>query len=126
MIRIKLNGICVNDQAKALAFYTEKIGFTKKQDIPMGEFRWLTVGHLDDDIEFVLEPDALESARVFYADLYEKGIPATALSVDNMDETYKELTSKGVKFQSEPQDMGGVMVAAFDDTCGNWIQLYQS
>lgn len=125
MIRIKLISIMVDDQAKALKFYTEKVGFTVKEDIPMGEFRWLTVGNSDDDLELVLEPNQLPSAQAFQKDLFEKGIPATALLVDDIDAEYQRLCKNDVKFKSEPQDMGGVMVASFDDTCGNYIQLYQ-
>lgn len=125
MIRIRLNSVCVSDQERALKFYTEKIGFTVKQDIPVGEFRWLTVGNSDDEIELVLEPNQLPSAQAFQKDLFEKGIPATALQVDDIDAEYKRLCDNGVTFKSEPQDMGGVMVASFDDTCGNYIQLYQ-
>ncbi|MBT6031877.1 MAG: VOC family protein [Kordiimonadaceae bacterium] len=125
MIRVKMHSIVVNDQAKAHKFYTEKLGFIVKKDIPMGEYSWLTVGHADDEVELLLEPDALDSARIFYADLYEKGIPQSALSVDDIEDEYVKLTAAGVKFKSPPQEMEGAKYATFDDTCGNYIQLYQ-
>lgn len=125
MIRIRLVSVMVDDQQKAHDFYTEKVGFTVKQDIPMGEFRWLTVGHTDEPMEVVLEPNQLPSAKAMQQDLYEKGIPWTAMMTDDIETEYARLSAAGVAFKSEPQEMGGVKVAAFDDTCGNWIQLYQ-
>ncbi len=126
MIKIKLSSIFVDDQEKAASFYTGKVGFTIKQDIPLGEFRWLTVGNTDDDIELVLEPRSLPSVKAYQADIYEKGIPATALYVDDIDAEYQRLMASGVNFKSSPQELGDVKVATFDDTCGNYIQLYQT
>ncbi len=125
MIHIRLVGVVVEDQQRAHDFYTEKVGFVVKNDIPMGEFRWLTVGHPDEPMEVTLEPNQLPSAKAMQADLYEKGIPWTALMTTDLDAEYERMSALGVKFKSEPQEMGGVKVAAFDDTCGNWIQLYQ-
>lgn len=125
MIHIRLVSILVEDQQQALDFYTKKVGFIIKQEIPMGEFRWLTVGHPDEPMEISLEPNQLPSAKAMQEDLYEKGIPWTALMADNVEAEYERMNALGVKFQSAPQEMGGVKIAAFDDTCGNWIQLYE-
>ena len=126
MIHIRLVSVMVDDQQKALDFYTGKVGFVVKQDIPMGEFRWLTVGHSDEPMEVALEPNQLPSAKAMQEDIYEKGIPWTAMMTDDVEAEYARLTAEGVKFKSEPQEMGGVKVVSFDDTCGNWIQLYQT
>jgi predicted enzyme related to lactoylglutathione lyase len=125
MINIRLVSVLVNDQQKALDFYTKKVGSVVKQDIPMGEFSWLTVGHPDEQMEISLEPNQLPSAKALQDDLYDKGIPWTALMTDNVDAEYERMNALGVKFKSNPQEMGGVKVVSFDDTCGNWIQLYQ-
>jgi catechol 2,3-dioxygenase-like lactoylglutathione lyase family enzyme len=127
-MKIKLSSIMVDDQQKALDFYTEKLGFTKKTDIPMGEFRWLTVVSPDepDGTELVLEPNANPASKDFQAALYEQGIPQTALESEDVQADYERLTGLGVTFRSEPADMGGTLVAMFDDTCGNFIQIYQA
>jgi catechol 2,3-dioxygenase-like lactoylglutathione lyase family enzyme len=127
-VKIKLSSIIVDDQQKALDFYTEKLGFTKKTDIPMGEFRWLTVVSPDepDGTELVLEPNANPASRDFQAALYEQGIPQTALQSEDVQADYERLTGLGVAFRSEPADMGGTLIAMFDDTCGNFIQIYQA
>lgn len=126
-LKVKLCSILVDDQAKALDFYTNKLGFIKKHDIDMGEARWLTVVSPDSDyVELVLEPNFhLEEAKTYTKALKEKGIPATAFNVDDIDKEYEGLKSKGVVFKSEPKDMGGTKIAVFDDTCGNWIQMLQ-
>lgn len=123
----KLNSVMVNDQAKALAFYTEKLGFVKKEDIPMGEFRWLTVVSPDgpDDLELVLEPNAHAAAKVFQKAIYDDGIPAAAFVSSDLKAEHALLVEKGVQFTKPPTDAGGTMIATFDDTCGNLIQLYQ-
>ena len=125
MIHIRLVSVMVDNQQKAHDFYTQKVGFVVKQDIPMGEFRWLTVGHPDEPMEVSIEPNQLPSAKAMQEDLYEKGIPWTAMMTDNLAAEHARLTKAGVKFKSAPQEMGGVKVASFDDTCGNWIQLYE-
>ncbi len=125
MIHIRLVGLVVEDQQRAHDFYTEKVGFVVKNDIPMGEFRWLTVGQADEVMEVSLEPNQLPSAKAMQEDLYEKGIPWTAFMTNDVDGEYERMSALGVKFKSEPQDMGGVKVVSFDDTCGNWIQLYE-
>ena len=126
-MKIKLSSIMVRDQEEALRFYTEILGFEKKTDIPMGEFRWLTVvspeGH--EDVELVLEPNANPAAKVFQDALYEQGIPLTALASDDVEAEYERLTGLGVNFVSQPTDVGSTVIAMFDDTCGNLIQIYQ-
>lgn len=125
MIQIKLSSIAVDDQDKAHVFYTDIVGFTTKQNIDLGEYNWLTVGRTDDAVELALEPNALPAARTFYKALFEQGIPANAFAVDDIDAEYKRLCGLGVKFKSEPTEMDSVKLAVFDDTCGNFIQLYQ-
>lgn len=123
MIKISLNSIFVDDQQKALDFYTDKIGFHKKDDVPIGEHRWITVGNNSDDFELVLEPDAHPAAKNYKATIYKDGIPATMFYVDNINAEYKKLVDKGVQFKSKPVEMGSVKIAVFDDTCGNYISL---
>jgi len=120
--------VLVGDQDKALLFYTETLGFQKKTDFPVGEFRWLTVVSPEepDATELVLEPNAFPAALTYQQALFEAGIPATALEVDDIKLEHERLTTLGVEFRSEPTDAGGVTIAVFDDTCGNLIQLYQS
>jgi len=127
MMRIRLNSVLVGDQEKALRFYTDILGFQKKMDLPVGEFRWLTVVSPDEPeaAELVLEPNAFPAAAEFQVALYEAGIPMTAFQVDDIHHDFKHLTALGVEFRGEPTDAGGVAQAVFDDTCGNLIQLYQ-
>jgi catechol 2,3-dioxygenase-like lactoylglutathione lyase family enzyme len=126
-MQIKINSVLVSDQYKALKFYTEKLGFIKKAEIPIGEFKWLTVispeGH--DDIELSLEPNNNPAASEYPIALHQQGIPITAFYVMNVHEEYERLKSIGVIFQTEPQDVGSDITAMFDDTCGNLIQIYQ-
>lgn len=126
-MKIKLVSVLVDDQEKALGFYTEVLGFTKKHDIPMGEFRWLTVISPDDPdgAELVLEPNANPAAKSFQSAMYEQGIPITALASEDVRAEYDRLKDLGVTFRSEPADMGGTVLTMFDDTCGNLIQIYQ-
>ncbi|MBA3550000.1 MAG: VOC family protein [Nannocystis sp.] len=126
-MKIKLNSIFVDDQSKALKFYTEVLGFVQKHDIPVGEFRWLTVVSPDgpDNLELVLEPNANPAARTFQESLLEQGIPLTAFEVDDIHGEYERLKRLGVVFTREPITAGPVTVAIFSDTCGNLIQLYQ-
>ena len=125
MIRVKLASIFVSDQAKALEFYTDILGFAKKADEPVGEHRWISVGQADEDFELVLEPDAHLAAKMFKESIYKAGIPATMLFVDDIDNDYNRLKAKGVAFKSTPTAMGKVKAAIFDDTCGNLIMLCQ-
>lgn len=126
-MRIELSSVMVDDQEKALAFYTDVLGFEKKMDIPMGEFRWLTVTSREqpDGPQLVLEPNAHPAAATYQAALKADGIPATALAVDDLADVYERMTTAGVVFKGPPAEGGGVKMASFDDTCGNWIQLYQ-
>jgi|SRR6056297_1022411 len=125
-MRIKLTAIFVDDQAKALTFYTEILGFRKKQDIPVGEYRWLSVVAEDGEgAELSLEPNANPAAKTFQEALFEQGIPMTAFEVDDVDAEFKRLEGLGVAFTSEPMDAGNVRLAVFADTCGNLIQIYQ-
>lgn len=126
-MQIKLSSVMVDDQDKALAFYTGKLGFAKMADIPMGEYRWLTVTSPDgiDGVELVLEPMAFAPARVFQKALYDAGIPATAFITADIGVEYARLFAAGVSFKSEPQEMGPIRAVLFDDTCGNWINLVQ-
>ncbi len=123
---IKTVGVFVEDQARALAFYTEKLGFSKVNDIDLGEFRWLTVTSPGSgETELLLEPNAHSAAREFQAAIYADGIPATMFHTANIQEEYEQLVEKGVVFKDKPVEAGGVLVAMFDDTCGNWIQMVQ-
>ena len=117
----------VDNQDKALKFYTETLGFVKKNDIPMGEYRWLTVVSKEDPdgTELVLEPMGFEPSKVFQKALFEAGIPCTALQVDDIDAEYERLTGADVVFKAPPAAMGNVKFAMFQDTCGNNVQLYQ-
>lgn len=126
-MKIKLNSVFVDDQDKALAFYTEILGFVRKMDIPVGEFRWLTVLSPDgpDDIELLLEPNANPAARTYQAAIHEQGIPATAFLSEDIQDEYERLKQAGVVFRTEPTTTGPVTAAVFEDTCGNLIQMYQ-
>ncbi|MEK7811537.1 MAG: VOC family protein [Pseudomonadota bacterium] len=126
-MHIKLNSVLVDDQDKALKFYTGVLGFVKKFDIPMGEFRWLTVVSPDgpDDMELVLEPMGFPPAKTYQAALFAAGIPLTALETKDIRADYLRLKNLGVTFRGEPQQSGPVKTALFEDTCGNLINLYQ-
>jgi catechol 2,3-dioxygenase-like lactoylglutathione lyase family enzyme len=124
-MKISLTSVLVDDQAKALAFYTEVLGFQAKEDVPLGEHRWLTVVSPEaaDGVQLLLEPDAHPAARVFKEALVTDGIPFTSFSVDDVAAEYERLTAAGVRFTQLPTQMGPVTTAVFDDTCGNLIQL---
>ena len=126
-MRIKLNSIFVDNQDKALKFYTETLGFKKSKEIPVGEFKWLTVASPDnaDDLELVLEPNANPAAKQFQEAIFKQGIPITAFEVDDIKAEFERLKSLGVMFTMEPTNAGPVTIAIFSDTCGNLIQLYQ-
>jgi len=126
-MQIKLSSIMVDDQDKALAFYTTKLGFVKHADIPMGPFRWLTVVSPDgvDGAEVVLEPVAFPPAAVYQKALFDAGIPATAFISTDIAAEYARLVAAGVTFRGEPQNMGPVITALFEDGCGNLINLAQ-
>ena len=124
-MRINLMSLFVADQAAALAFYTGTLGFTKKTDVPMGEFSWLTVVSPEqpDGTELVLEPNQHPAARAFQAALVADGIPFTSFAVDSVAAEHARLSALGVLFTQAPLTMGPVITAVFDDTCGNLIQI---
>jgi catechol 2,3-dioxygenase-like lactoylglutathione lyase family enzyme len=124
-MRIYVTSVLVDDQAKALAFYTDVLGFVKKTDMPAGEFRWLTVTSPEapDGVELLLEPDAHPAARPFKEALVADGIPITSFAVDDVQAEFERLSEKGVTFVQPPTPMGPMMPAVFDDTCGNLIQI---
>jgi catechol 2,3-dioxygenase-like lactoylglutathione lyase family enzyme len=117
--------VLVDDQAKALAFYTDVLGFVAKEDVPVGEYRWLTVvGQEEPDwVELLLEPDAHPAAKAFKQALADDGIPYTSFAVHDVAAVHRELTERGVRFTKGPSPAGPVVVAVLDDTCGNLIQL---
>jgi catechol 2,3-dioxygenase-like lactoylglutathione lyase family enzyme len=124
-MRITITSVLVDDQAKALRFYTEVLGFEKKDDVPVGEHRWLTVVSPEDPDgpELLLEPDAHPAARPFKEALNRDGIPATSFAVDDVEQEVERLTKLGVRFSQPPVNMGVVTTAVLDDTCGNLIQI---
>ena len=124
-MRVNLTSVLVDEQDKALRFYTEILGFTRKHDVPMGEFRWITVVSPEDPdgTEIVLEPDEHPAAKPFKEALVADGIPFTSFAVDDVGAEYERLRGLGVRFTQEPTDMGPVTTAVFDDTCGNLIQI---
>jgi glyoxylase I family protein len=126
-MRIKLTSIMVDDQDKALRFYTEVFGFVKKTEIPMGQFKWLTVACPEGpgDVELSLEPNANPAGRAFQEAMFAQGIPLTAFEVDDLDQEFKRLRARGVVFTMDPRPAGPVSIAICADTCGNLIQLYQ-
>lgn len=125
MIRINLTSVWVDDQEKALAFYTEKLGFVTKTDVPAGEARWLTVVSpaAPDGVELLLEPDGHPAARPLKEALVADGIPFTQFAVDDVYAEVERLKALGVEFTQEATDLGPVVTAVLDDTCGNLIQL---
>jgi len=124
-VRINLTSVLVDDQDKALEFYTEILGFTTKHDIPMGEHRWITVVSPEDPdgTELVLEPDSHPAVKPFKEALASDGIPFTSFAVDDVHAEFARLDALGVRFTQEPVDMGPVTTAVLDDTCGNLIQI---
>jgi len=125
-MRIKLNSIFVDDQSKALSFYTEILGFVPSQDIPVGEFRWLTVRSPEGgETELALEPNANPAAKEYQEALFVQGIPLTAFEVADVKAEFQKLRAQGVEFTTEPMQAGPVWIAVFSDTCGNLIQIYE-
>jgi catechol 2,3-dioxygenase-like lactoylglutathione lyase family enzyme len=127
-VRINLTSVLVDDQEKALRFYTDVLGFIKKAEVPLGEARWLTVVSPDEPNgpELLLEPDAHPAARPFKEALVNDGIPFTSFAVDDVTAEFTRLGGLGVRFTQEPLEMGPVTTAVFDDTCGNLIQIAQT
>ncbi|MBB6521290.1 VOC family protein [Pseudoteredinibacter isoporae] len=126
-MKIYVTSVFVDDQEKALNFYTETLGFEKKQDIPLGEYRWLTVVSKSDPkgTELLLEPSAHTAVPPFKQALLEDGIPFASFQVDDLDSEFKRLNEAGVMFTQEPMDAGSVRMAVLNDTCGNLIQLIE-
>ncbi|RID83640.1 VOC family protein [Peribacillus asahii] len=126
-MRIVVTSIFVQDQEKALEFYSEKLGFVKKEDVPAGEFRWITLVSPDDQdgTELLLEPNVHPAAKEYQKKIFAEGIPATMFGVADIRKEYERLMEKGVTFTMEPTKMGEVTIAVFDDTCGNLIQIVQ-
>ena len=126
-MKIELSSVMVNDQSRALAFYTRVLGFVKKVDLPMGEARWLTVVSPEGsgDVQLVLEPIGFPPAKTYQKALFEAGIPLTSFRVDDCQREYERLTELGVAFRTKPTQAGPVTQAVFEDTCGNLIGLHQ-
>ena len=126
-MKIKLMSILVDDQDKALRFYTTVLGFVKKLDFPVGEFKWLTVVSPEEPggTQLVLEPNANPAALTFQKALFEQGIPLAAFEVEDVHEEYERLKAQGVVFSIEPTKTAQAIIAVFEDTCGNLIQIYQ-
>ncbi len=124
-MKVYVTSVFVDDQDKALRFYTEVLGFVKKQDVPVGEYRWLTVVSPEDldGVEVLLEPDEHPAARPFKEALVVDGIPFTSFAVDDVPATVARLQAAGVRFTQEALETGPVTTAVLDDTCGNLIQL---
>jgi len=124
-MRVHLSSVLVDDQEKALAFYTEILGFVKKTEVPLGEHRWLTVVSPEevDGHELLLEPDQHPAAKQFKAALVEDGIPAASFACDDVVTEHRRLAELGVRFTQMPLTMGPAMTAVLDDTCGNLIQI---
>ena len=126
-MQIKLASVMVDDQDKALRFYTTILGFVKKADIPVGPFRWLTVSSPQgvEGVELVLEPMGFPPARTYQKALFDAGIPATAFMTNVIEAEYRRLKQLGVSFRGEPRSMGPISAVLFEDTCGNLINLVQ-
>jgi catechol 2,3-dioxygenase-like lactoylglutathione lyase family enzyme len=124
-MRIKVTSVLVDDQDKALRFYTEVLGFATKTDVPVGEARWLTVVSPEEPegTELLLEPDAHPAAKPFKQALVEDGVPFTSFAVEDVQDEFERLRGLGVRFTQEPVEAGPVTTAVFDDTCGNLIQI---
>lgn len=126
-MRIKLTSVMVDDQEKAVRFYTDVLGFTKAKDFPVGEYRWITVSSPEEpkDVELALEPNANPAAKVFQEAMFKQGIPLAAFEVGDIAAEFARLSAQGVVFTQPPTPAGPVTFAVFADTCGNLIQLYQ-
>ncbi len=127
MIRLHVTSVMVDDQDKALKFYTSVLGFVTKTDVPAGGARWLTVvpPQGPEDVELLLEPLGFEPARTYQKTLFDAGIPLTSLATDDVAKEHARLAALGVVFRTPPTSMGPATIAAFEDTCGNLIQLVE-
>ena len=125
-MKITLTSVLVDDQAKALAFYTDVLGFVKKNDVPMGQHRWLTVVSPESSaIELLLEPMGFPPAKTWQKSLFDAGIPLTSFGVDDCQKEFDRLTKLGVVFRQPPTPVGPAVTASFEDTCGNVIGMHQ-
>jgi len=126
-VQIRLASISVDDQDKALRFYTTILGFVKKNDIAMGQYRWLTVSSPEgaEGVELVLEPMGFPPAQTYQKALFDAGIPATAFLTSDIHSEYQRLKALGVGFRGEPKSMGPITAVLFEDTCGNLVNLVQ-
>lgn len=126
-MKIKVTSVFVNNQEKALKFYTEVLGFVKKSDVSVGEYRWLTVVSPEqpDGVELLLEPNNNPAAKTYQQAIFQQGIPATAFFVEDIQAEHKRLKELGVMFTQDPLKVTGSTIAVFDDTCGNLIQINQ-
>ncbi|MEH6944404.1 VOC family protein [Bacillus sp. JJ722] len=124
-MKIIVTSIFVQDQDKALEFYTKTLRFVKKHDVPSGAYRWITLVSPDDQdgTELLLEPNEHPAAKEYQKKLFADGIPVTMFGVADVREEYQRLIKQGVKFTMEPTEMGDITIAVFDDTCGNLIQI---
>ena len=127
-MKIILTSVLVEDQDRALKFYTEVLGFVKKNEIPMGAARWLTVVSPEgpDAVELLLEPMGFPPARTYQKALFDAGIPLAMFAVENIQQEYERMKNLGVVFRTAPTAMGPVTIAVFEDTCGNLIQIAQA
>ena len=126
-MRIHLTGVFVDDQDKALRFYTETLGFKLKHNVPVGRFAWITVVSEDapEGMELLLEPDEHPAVRPYKAALVKDGIPCASFASDDVEAEHERLVANGVRFVQPPTDLGTVITAVFDDTCGNLIQIQE-
>ena len=126
-MKMYIKSVPVEDQSKAMAFYTEKLGFLVKHDIPLGTFRWLTLVSSEepDGVELALEPNEHAATQAFQKALFADGIPITAFSVDSISAEVERLKALGVSFVRDPMNVGTATIAVLDDTCGNLIQLIE-
>jgi catechol 2,3-dioxygenase-like lactoylglutathione lyase family enzyme len=127
-MKITLTSVFVDDQDKALKFYTEVLGFVKKMEIPLGNAKWLTVVSPEDPgvTELLLEPYENRAARTYQSAIFDQGIPATAFAVDDIQKEYERMEKLGVVFRVKPAKTPGPTIAVFEDACGNLIQIYQT
>ncbi|MFJ8749304.1 VOC family protein [Streptomyces sp. NPDC102441] len=127
-MKIHLSSVFVDDQEKAVRFYTDVLGFVKKDDVPLGADRWLTVVSPEDPdgTQLLLEPDGHPAAKPYKAALVKDGIPATSFAVEDVHAEFDRLCGLGVRFTQDPLEMGPVTTAVLDDTCGNLIQIVHS
>jgi catechol 2,3-dioxygenase-like lactoylglutathione lyase family enzyme len=126
-MKMYIKSVCVDDQSKALSFYTDKLGFVVKHNIPMGEHSWITLVSSEEPegVELALEPNQHSAVKEFQLAMKKDNIPFTAFSVSNLNDEYERLSKLGVRFSQLPTAAGEVKIATFDDTCGNLIQLIE-